>query len=96
MLAGIRVFYRENSYNKKKFLRHYCPPYPPSHHPRYYHETKRRSGGSCLNVLSFIQRSLSQGSCGLTFNSLDPEYTLEGLKLKLKLQYVSHLMGARS
>ena len=34
-----------------------------------------------------------KGSNQSTLKEISPEYSLEGLKLKLKLQYFGHLMG---
>ena len=44
-----------------------------------------------------IQEPMSRDSCKLSkgngFEEVSPEYSLEGVMLKLKLQYFGHLMG---
>ena len=79
----------------------FSPPSPPHPHPIMVSlRLSSRCQGDELKITIFSYRSLfrwwimprSEGfPCGI-LKEISPEYSLEGLMLKLKLQYFGHLM----
>ena len=89
---------RDHSANKGPYSQSYG--FSSSHVWMWEMDHKKRLSIKELMVLNCVAGEDSWVSLGLQkrsnqsiLNEINPEYSLEGLMLKLKLQYFSHLMG---